>query len=129
MRAREIKFRAWVKHTKTMVEWDEMLKTSNPAAWFTGHLNTIILMQATGIEDINGKEIFEGDILKTIYIKDMGEGGKVVSCVIWNEFAGAWMISYTGAFGGAASDYVAKYEHEVIGNIAQNKELLPIQSK
>ena len=127
MRAREIKFRAWTKHDKTMTEWDEMLKANNPAAWFTGHLKTIILMQATGIKDVNGKEIYEGDILNTTFIKDMGEDGKAVSVVVWNEFVGAWMISYTGGFGGAASDYIDKYKHEVIGNMAQNKELIPVQ--
>ena len=127
MRAREIKFRAWTKHDKTMTEWDEMLKANNPAAWFTGHLKTVVLMQATGIKDANGKEIYEGDILNTTFIKDMGENGKGVSVVIWNEFVGAWMISYTGGFGGAASDYIDKYKHEVIGNIAQNKELIPAQ--
>jgi uncharacterized phage protein (TIGR01671 family) len=128
MRAREIKFRAWSKHDKKMIEWDEMLKANNPAAWFTGHLKTVILMQATGIKDINGKEIYEGDILKTTFMKSMGESGKDVSCVIWNEFVGAWMISYTGGFGGAASDYIDKYKHEIIGNIAENRELLPVQN-
>ena len=127
MRAREIKFRAWTKHDKTMTEWDDMLKANNPSAWFTGHLKTVILMQATGIKDVNGKEIYEGDILKTTFIKDMGENGKGISCVIWNEFVGAWMISYTGAFGNAASDYIDRYKHEVIGNIAQNPDLLPKQ--
>jgi uncharacterized phage protein (TIGR01671 family) len=128
MRAREIKFRAWVKHEKKMVEWDEMLQASNPAAWFTGHLKTVVLMQATGLKDINGKEIYEGDILKTTFVKDMGNDGKDVSVVIWNEFVGAWMISYTGGFGNAASDYIDRYKHEVIGNVPQNKELLPVQA-
>lgn len=127
MRSREIKFRAWTKHDKKMTEWDEVLKANNPAAWFTGHLKTVILMQATGIKDVNGKEIYEGDILRTTFIKDMGEKGKGISCVIFNEFVGAWMISYTGGFGGAASDYIDRYKHEVIGNIAQNPDLLPKQ--
>ena len=127
MRSREIKFRAWHKLKKELIEWDEMLKADNPAAWFTGHLKTVILMQATGIKDLNGKEIYEGDILSTQFIKDMGEDGKCISVVIWNEFVGAWQISYTGAYGGAASDTLTKYKHEVIGNVAENKELIPVQ--
>ena len=126
MRAREITFRAWSKHDKRMVAWDEMLQANNPSAWFTGHLTTVVLMQSTGIRDGEGEIIFEGDILNTEFIK--GEAGNMTSCVIWNEFVGAWMISYTGAFGDAASDYLHKYKHTIIGNIAENAELLPKQS-
>lgn len=129
MRAREIKFRAWDRHGKTMTQWADMLKVANFSAWFTGHLSTVILMQATGITDVNGKEIYEGDILKTSFMKGMGEKGKAISCVIWNEYVGAWMISYVGGFGGAASDYIDRYEHEIIGNIAQNTNLLPEQKQ
>ena len=127
MRAREIKFRAWDKLKKEIINWEEMLKANNPSAWFTGHLKTVILMQATGIKDLNGKEIYEGDILSTQFIKGMGEDGKCVSVVIWNEFVGTWQISYTGGFGGAASDTLTRFTHEVIGNVAQNKELIPVQ--
>ena len=128
MRAREITFRAWDKIHKKMISWDEMLKANNPAAWFTGHLKTVILMQATGIKDLNGNEIYEGDILSTKFIKDMGEDGKCVSVVIWNEFGGTWQISYTGGFGGAVSDTLTKFSHKIIGNVAENKELIPVQN-
>lgn len=136
MRAREIKYRAWVKDGKIMVDWETMLKCENPTQtqqpfinFFTEHLKNVVLMQATGLKDINDKEIYEGDILRTTFIKDMGEKGKGTSVVIWNEFIGAWMISYTGAGGGPASDYLHKYQHEIIGNVPQNPQLLPKQDE
>lgn len=125
MRARIIRFRAWIKEEKRMLDFRETLDRIKEI--FDEHLKSVVMMQGTGLFDTRGQEIFEGDILRTQFIKDMGEKGKIISCVIWNEFIGAWQISYTGAFGDAASDMLHEFKHEIIGNIAQNPELLPKQ--
>lgn len=129
MRARQLKFRAWIKREKRMIDWESMLSESEKPLkdFFSEHLNSVVLMQSTGLTDLNGKEIYEGDILRTTFIRDMGEAGKATSVVIWNEHIGAWQITYTGGSGGAASDYIHRYKHEIIGNGAQNSELLPSQ--
>ncbi|KKL84776.1 hypothetical protein LCGC14_1961420, partial [marine sediment metagenome] len=82
-----------------------------PLGMTTKYLEHFILMQFTGLKDKNGKEIFEGDILK--YENRNYE-------VSWMEDDGgffAWLYGYSiqgGLF----------LWTEVIGNIYENPELL-----
>ena len=75
--------------------------------------NKIILMQYTGLKDKNGKEIYEGDILKgTFYGFPMPEYDYVFQ-IYWDEKEKGFMASY-----------FEPSECEVIGNIYDNPELL-----
>jgi YopX protein/Resolvase, N terminal domain len=64
---REIKFRAWHKQVKALkpVEWinlkGDLLKVPFYGNWAK---SSCVLMQYTGLKDKNGKEIYEGDIVK-----------------------------------------------------------------
>lgn len=60
---REIKFRIWNDYDKKMIYWNELLE-NNLANIFTIPSYNKWLMQYIGLKDKNGKEIYEGDILK-----------------------------------------------------------------
>lgn len=77
------------------------------------------LMQFTGLYDKNGKEIYEGDIVRFHY----KTGVYKIGTVVWNDLFGSWDID--------CPDFVSykslgqyKSVSEVIGNIYENPELL-----
>lgn len=118
--SREIKFRAWDLDCKEM-----LYKVTVESG-----ANSEYLMQYTGLKDKNGKEIYEGDILR---VKD-GWGNDTVHEVKWgnpNELERNWypafdlepswdeeFNSFSAIFGGGDA------EIEVIGNIYENPDLL-----
>lgn len=120
---RQIKFRAWDKKQSKMFFNNDIRFLGNGEyeiwdeknyAWITDNCE---LMQFTGLLDKNGKEIYEGDIVKAIGWKP--ENYKIV-------FA-------EGAFCCATTKQIIDVIHfisskgvnlEVIGNIWENKEIL-----
>ena len=80
------------------------------------------IMQFTGHEDKNGKEIYEGDILKYKYYVDYGQSGELKEAtkpieVRWSHGGFYPITSWDG--------YAEQLKHcEVIGNIHENPELL-----
>ena len=123
---REIKFRAWLKEERKMVNVETLFIGINRLCFgnsktedlFFRDFEEVELMQYTGLKDKNGKEIYEGDIL---FFRD--ENMKYV--VVWQDTA--FMTK---------SIEIRKYSEkmcwlddteiccEIVGNIYENKKLL-----
>lgn len=134
---REIKYRAWHKKEKRMFEFwqlDSVIKLIDED-WSIYELlsqNTILkdkfeLMQFTGLKDKNGKEIYEGDVVKCF---EFYEGDFFIEtqdlqvCFLEGEWC-LWQMK------GNVKEYVvdlfSRYLNEgleVIGNIYENPELI-----
>lgn len=132
---REVKFRVWDKINKSMhpkygvlaeIKWDQQsepcfigvyeyvqIDEEGNGDWdgfSRDKKENFELMQFTGLKDINGKEIYEGDIV--------GEGGLILK-IVWDKeharFQGEDKTKQVGF-------YLQRFR--IIGNIYENPELL-----
>lgn len=162
---REIKFRAWDNTEKEMLYPGNMYMIGNPfdMIWVANgdqdymHNNDnetqFVPMQFTGLKDKNGKEIYEGDIVKFHYFYvNGGHGLGVIECeheltgiVKWQTFSfgldaikGEHWKGYTGySDGEGCSNFidlsamnessVHEESFEVVGNIYEHPHLLTQQ--
>nr|DAY38124.1 MAG TPA: YopX protein [Caudoviricetes sp.] len=137
--SREIKFRAWLKEEKKMVivetidfseksiQYLEKNEIIDAYLLRTKFLEDVEIMQYTGLEDKNGIEIYEGDILKYKYLYD--RRFKYLSLVKFIETEASFGIkdryeNEIPLYRIAANNYF-----EVIGNIYENEELLKSEEK
>ena len=126
---REIKFRAWVKDRKEIFEVVLINYVSKKVTYILekiGYLlsvrdakfNDVELMQYTGLKDKNGKEIYEGDIVKLRANHGIG----VIK--YFNEW-GAFVVEYIKPRSLAVLGiHYYKEDIEILGNIYENSELL-----
>lgn len=108
---RKIKFRAWEKNLKEIIPvYDISFENkiiNSKSAWRFFH--EVELMQYTGLEDRNGKEIYKGDIIKFF------DGLKYIVDI--NDFTQEFVIDSDRGQERLSQVY---QEVEVIGNIYIN---------
>lgn len=133
---REIKFRAWDKKYKEMLldisiypEYDWLVMSDNDALAERDNRSykkgkQYILMQFTGLKDKNGKEIYEGDILRAKSSVVFSGGEKKVG---YKQVVVEWVGTHYRPFLQTSeypNDFTGIGQWEVIGNIYENPELL-----
>lgn len=119
---REIKFRAWDKEFKRMVSDLSLHGLEFYGDSLNDALAQTTVMQYIGRKDKNGREIFEGDIIKNNYNYYDEKEKKWIPItenmsIIWNEHWCEFSFNSNKAVNHWG-------EMEVIGNIYENPELL-----
>jgi len=134
---REIRFRAWDTHRKKMWSAEEMgrdqltlsvnggglVNVNSADVRFSDFMKHLIPMQFTGLQDKEGQEIYEGDILES---EDIMNGKNIRMSVeyktdhleLWENECG-----HTQYAGFSFSDGYPE-EMIVVGNVHENPELL-----
>lgn len=80
--------------------------------------NDLNLMQSTGLFDINGKEVFVGDIVKCTR-------GCLHEVYLEKEYGGTFIGGMPAVYlKGLSEGYAWTGYEEIIGNVYENKELL-----
>lgn len=139
--SREIKFRAWHKKTKFMYWFDVMWGSAWPGGGWIGMLPIGVerkwlgmrsnvelvdpdgceIMQFTGLQDKNGVEIFEGDIIANVKYPYIGN--HLVRWANKEEYCGFVAAKKNQIVG--EMFLTRNFDNcEVIGNIHENPELI-----
>lgn len=122
---REIKFRAWNIDEKIMCYdneddssdyWDGVISSRiGLINSFLGAKRWYKYMQCTGLKDMHGNEVYEGDFL-------LGFDDELTGVIKWCEESAAF--SFESDTGGAYLSEAYLLNFKVIGNIYENPELL-----
>lgn len=130
---RQIKFRAWDTNTEVMITEPEFIQVygngdfevfiESQPEWIGG-TDGAILMQFSGIQDTNKKDVYEGDILldlfsKMVYEVKFGQIPKL-GFTGWYAYSKERVTTLNGDYDSPINGAI-----EIIGNIYENLDLMP----
>ena len=146
---RVIKFRAWDTDKKVLVHETDLDILKNifhidfmdkeigppPIIYNIGRYNDNVLMQFTGLKDMNGKDIYEGDIVKFYFsvgdtvdlaLREITGNYEPTEMIDTVEFMDGCFVFYNKNIDNYA--YAKRYNEicEIIGNIFETPELLKV---
>lgn len=114
--SREIKFKAWDNVGKVMYQWGYLADIAYTTDFGQNYGNNLLrydIMQFTGLQDKNGRDIYESDVT----VDKDGRPG----CVLWMT-DGFWVRNRNGTYG--LSSAIQFFHIEIVGNICENPELI-----
>lgn len=122
---REFKFRAWDTEKQEMAtvnfiglnDYEVGMEDEECRRWRATYPYVCRLMQYTNLKDKNGKEIYEGDILKVKL-----DGGEANLYVKYTN--GEYRVVNEGRWEDSLYSYMYFGDVEVVGNIYENEDLL-----
>ena len=123
--------RVWIKEEKCFADCIETIRYHAKEIVLTRgetceincfDFEDVIFTQSTGLKDKNGKEIFEGDILKS---------NKYITSVFYED--GAYCVKFRRTPNTTVTmnviSFIEKYKTRIVGNIYENKDLLEVDNE
>ena len=121
-----IKFRAWNRENKSYLYDVQDTYDTNESCFgdFLLDNERYAVEQFTGLTDVNGKEIYEGDIIQPIMLYTDRNIGEPFEVKKGNYVYGKWIAKDISSKGFGVNDYYFSNEIKVSGNAHTNPKPL-----